>query len=140
MDILDTSTTLQLFTGPKDYTEDEFVTEIRTKLQNILKREFPNSPQKQQLKTDPNGFVFACPYCGDSATQQYKKRGHLNLPIREESFDSSSNKFNYTYKCFNCANFTSIEKFFSDFNETLSIQALRFIQTNKKPFKSYRCY
>lgn len=135
--ILDTSTTLALFNGPQEFTEEDFIAEIRTKLQNILRREFPNSPQKQQLKTDPGGFVFACPYCGDSATQQYKKRGHLTLPIREESFDSSSNKFNYTYKCFNCSNFTSIEKFFHDFNETLSIQALRFIQTNKKPFKSF---
>ena len=50
------------------YTDSEFLDEIRSKTQAILKRTFPESFQKQQIRTDSNGLVFACPYCHDSAT------------------------------------------------------------------------
>lgn len=111
----------------QQYTDNEFLDEIRSKTQGILKRAFPDSFQKQQLRTDTNGLVFACPYCHDSATNATKKRGHLLL----------NGKWAGYYKCFNCNTFTSIPKFMEDFHETMTLAGIKYVQEHKQNIESF---
>lgn len=110
-----------------DYTDSQFVEEIRQKTQAILRQQFPSSLQKQQIRTDQSGLVVACPYCHDSATVEYKKRGHLLL----------SGKWSGYYKCFNCGTFVTIPRFMSDFQETLSLSGIKYVQSHRNEIQSF---
>jgi hypothetical protein len=109
------------------YTDSEFLDEIRSKTQAILKRTFPESFQKQQIRTDSNGLVFACPYCHDSATNVSKKRGHLLL----------NGKWSGYFKCFNCGHFVNIPKFMTDFNEDMTIAGIKYVQDPKQNIETF---
>ena len=63
----------------KELSDTEFYSELSDKLSYILKDEFPNNPQKQYIKKVSDGLNFACPFCGDSATDNRKKRAHFIL-------------------------------------------------------------
>ena len=109
------------------YTDSEFLDEIRSKTQAILKRTFPESFQKQQIRTDSNGLVFACPYCHDSATNVSKKRAHLLL----------NGKWSGYFKCFNCGHFVNIPKFMTDFNENMTIAGIKYVQEHKQNIETF---
>ncbi len=111
----------------EQYGDSEFLNEINSKTQAILKRTFPTSIQKQQLRSDINGLVFACPYCHDSATNASKKRAHLLL----------KGKWSGYFKCFNCNRFESIPKFMSDFNEDISLSGLKYVQEHKQNIETF---
>lgn len=115
--------------GPQmhQYSDDEFVDEIRTRTQNILRRTFADSYQKQQIKTDASGLVIACPYCRDSATVQTKKRGHLLLKGKWAGY----------FKCFNCGTFVNIPKFMSDFGEDMSLSGVKYVQEHRQSIESF---
>ena len=81
-----------IFDGQSEYTDSQFLDEIKSKTYSVVRARFPESFQKQQVRQDASGLVIACPYCGDSATNQSKKRGHVLL----------KGKFAGYYKCFNC--------------------------------------
>lgn len=100
------------------YSDVNFVEELKMKLSFILKKEFPGVVQKQSIREDMTGLNIACPYCGDSLANHSKKRGHL---ILKES------KWTGYYKCFNCNRFTTIPKFFKDFNKDLSLDGIMYV-------------
>lgn len=68
---------------------------------NILNNEF-NEPGKRQIKIHSDRIQFACPYCRDSATDQWKKRGNLY-------------KNDMAYHCYNCGAHTSALNLLKDF-------------------------
>ena len=124
MNTLDAS----IFDNNSNYGSDTFINELRTKTTNILRKEFPTSYQKQQIKQDVNGLVIACPYCGDSTTRLSMKRGHLMMKGKWSGF----------YKCFNCGRFTPIHKFMHDFHEDLSLSGVKYVQEHKQEIGTYR--
>jgi predicted RNA-binding Zn-ribbon protein involved in translation (DUF1610 family) len=67
-------------------------------LTTALDIRFPNKNKKKVIKTK-NGYNFACPFCGDSDTDDHKKRGNLFLTTN-------------TYKCYNCGYYCSQKNFF----------------------------
>ena len=115
-----------LFTGQAEYTDSQFLDEIRAKTQAITRRRFPDSFQRQQVRQDSNGLVIACPYCGDSATNASKKRGHILLKGKWAGY----------YKCFNCGAFVQIPKFMSDFDETLTLSGIKYVQDHKQDIQT----
>lgn len=81
-----------------NYTLDEFV-------KDLLVKRFPADPLRQEINdSDQDKLNFSCPYCGDSATDSNKKRGHLYLSTQ-------------TYKCYNdgCSVWVPLEKFIKEF-------------------------
>lgn len=75
------------------YTVEQFI-------RDLLKKRFVGDPLRQEINdTDRDKLNFACPYCGDSAHDPNKKRGHLYLSTQ-------------TYKCYNdgCAVWVPLEK------------------------------
>ena len=51
---------------------------INELLSDILKKEFRNEPERQQVLPKGKRFNFSCPYCGDSQDPS-NKRGNLYL-------------------------------------------------------------
>ena len=98
-------------------SDKEFSSELADKLTDILKVEFHDVPQKQKIKITTSGINFACPFCGDSATDYNKKRAHIIL----------SGKWSGTFKCFNCGKFMKIPQFFKQFNNPISLSALSYV-------------
>ena len=80
--------------------------ELKRGLQDILARRFRNDSARRTIKEFSDRLNFACPYCGDSTTNRYKKRG--NVYLNDMSFH-----------CFNCGAHESLWKFFSYFGEPL---------------------
>lgn len=87
----------------------EFVKQLRIATQSILNRTF-SERGKRRLKVKYSSINFACPYCGDSATDNDKKRGNLIIAGNVSGF----------YKCFNCGHFTNANQFFRDNNVQIS--------------------
>lgn len=108
-----------------DYSDSQFTDELKSKLTNILSKSFAGNTQKQSIKKEPNGFNIACPYCGDSATDSRKKRGHLSMKGKYAGF----------YKCYNCNKFCSIPKFFQDFENGLSVSGIKYVSEHKNDFQ-----
>lgn len=100
----------------KQINNEEFRSQLISKLQNILLREF-NEPQKLKVKNLKDSINFACPYCRDSLHDTTKKRAHLIL----------KGKYANLFKCFNCGKCTSITKFFEDFSEELPLDSIEYI-------------
>jgi hypothetical protein len=115
--------------GPqKELTEDEFRDQIIPVLENILRKEFPNSTRRQTIKRFKDRLNFACPICGDSAHDDSKKRGNIIL----------EGQYRNMYKCHNCGISMSLKKFFDRFGKygTLSNDASMYLFT-KKPVYDY---
>lgn len=89
----------------KSISDDELKMNLESSLKSILRKEFPGNPQKQYVKVKRTEFNFACPFCGDSATDAHKKRAHILL----------DGKFKGLFKCFNCGKSMEIGKFFKAF-------------------------
>lgn len=112
-DIFDTS----IISADKSITKDELVKELVSKLDIILKAEFPNKPARQRIKIHKDRISFAAPCCGDSATDDSKKRGNIILEGR----------FKNMYKCHNCGACMSLNNFFKRYKQTLSFEAVSYI-------------
>lgn len=110
----------------KELNESEFIDEIYPKLEDILKHEFKGIPIKQKIKKTTVGLNFACPFCGDSATDIKKKRGHIIL----------HGKFSGYYKCFNCGKALKIKNFFNSFDSNMSLSAISYLNTHNSPVTS----
>ena len=105
----------------KEISNEEFRSELTSKLQFILDKEFPSQLNKRTIKNSKDSINFACPYCGDSVSDSTKKRAHLIL----------RGKFMNLFKCFNCGKCTSITKFFSDFNQDLPLTSIDYINNHQ---------
>lgn len=100
-----------------NYSNEDFIDNILLELEDILKKVFPNNPNKQYIKKTHNSLNFACPYCLDSAVDENKKRGWFLI----------NGKFAGHYKCFNCGKYTSIENFFKSFHKDLDINSINYL-------------
>lgn len=101
----------------REMTDDEFYDEAIYKLEEILKHEFKGKPQKQKVKKTTNGLNFACPFCGDSATDDKKKRAHFIM----------RGKWAGSFKCFNCGKYMKISNFFKEYKTPLTLSALTYV-------------
>ncbi len=113
----------------KNMSDDEFYEETTSKLSEILQHEFRGIPYKQQIKKTVDGLNFACPFCGDSATDVRKKRAHFIL----------KGNWSGNFKCFNCGKFMKINNFFRAFDVPMSLSAISYVNehvTNLSPFNT----
>ena len=107
-------------------TSTDFISDIIPEIEAILKYSFPESKHKQTIRIHgTNRINFACPLCGDSGTDEHKKRGNIIL---------DSGRFQNMYKCHNCGAYMSIDKFFRHFNKNLSLGSIEYIASNKQTF------
>lgn len=106
--------------------DEELLATIKTKLQRIVDRKFASDTWvKRKIDVFHDRWNFCCPYCGDSRSNQRKKRGNLYLD-------------GLHFHCFNCGEHTGVRKLLYDFGETLSMDetlAVREIQQNAKHFE-----
>lgn len=102
--------------------EQEFRNIVYQKLQEVLRKVFPDNLSKQRIKIAPDRFQFACPFCRDSATSNSKKRGN---------FIFKQGRFYNCYKCFNCGSYMSIRKFFQQFDVILPMDVIGYIADHK---------
>ena len=99
--------------------QQELFDKLKNSILTVLAFEFPTTPAKKKIVGHSTRLNFACPYCGDSATDDGKKRGNF-----------------YTtglwYKCYNCGKVTPIYKFIEHFKqeENYSFDELAFLKTN----------
>lgn len=104
----------------KNLSKDEFVSEIKPILEQIVKEHFPGNNSKQNIKVYKDRIAIAAPCCGDSVTRNSLKRGNIIL----------AGKFTGYYKCFNCGTFMRIDKFLSQYNKSCSLDIINYIVDN----------
>lgn len=95
---------------------------MKSNIQNILDRTFEQQEKKRIIETD-NGYRFACPYCGDSASNPRKKRGNI---YNDSNF----------FVCYNCSTKKPTLAFLSDFNEALSLDSILTIKESMRSNKT----
>ena len=98
-------------------TKEEFISEITPKIQEILKKVFPGNSTKQKIRVHKDRISFAAPCCGDSAHNNYKKRGNIIL----------EGKFKNLYKCFNCGTCMSVQNFLKMYGQNVSLGMADYI-------------
>ena len=99
---------------------------IKSTLKEIAVQEH-SVPNKQMLKDMPGRIVLACPYCGDSHTDDTKKRGNLYWDTLQ-------------YHCYNCGHHTNIHTMAKDFQVRMgqsqdTFNVIDYIQSNKMKVK-----
>lgn len=104
----------------------ELKDKIISKLQAILSNEFHG--EKTRIKHGYDRLNCACPYCGDSVDNHYKKRGNVYWKT-------------LMYHCYNCGKHTNVVKLLDDYKRGLTkaseiTNALDFIKQNKVEVKS----
>lgn len=107
-------------------SDDEFREQIIPVVRNILLKEFPNNPKRQTIKKFKDRLNFACPFCGDSAHDDSKKRGNIIL----------EGPFKNMYKCHNCGISMSLKRFFDKFgpNGSISGDASMYLMNTKRVY------
>lgn len=105
-------------------TKEEFISEITPKIQEILKKVFPGNANKQKIRVHRDRISFAAPCCGDSAHDNYKKRGNIIL----------EGKFKNLYKCFNCGTCMSVQNFLKTYGQNISLGMADYISDKTHGF------
>lgn len=105
---------------------DDLKDRIKSTLKEIAVQEH-SAPNKQMLKDMPGRIVLACPYCGDSHTDDTKKRGNLYWDTLQ-------------YHCYNCGHHTNIHTMAKDFQVRMgqsqdTFNVIDYIQSNKMKVK-----
>lgn len=99
---------------------------LKSKIRSLVKQVVTSQhtdPNKRMLKEMPGRLSLACPYCGDSFTDTYKKRGSIY-------WDSLQ------YHCFNCSQHGDVYSLLKDHHVGFkdredSIKVIDFIQEHK---------
>lgn len=99
---------------------------LKQKIRSLVKQVVTNQhtdPNKRMLKEMPGRLALACPYCGDSHSDTYKKRGSLY-------WDSLQ------YHCFNCSQHGDVYSLLKDHHVGFqdredSIKVIDFIQEHR---------
>ena len=99
----------------EEVSRDDVNSSIATSVQTILNKSF--SGEKTRIVSYRGRLNFACPYCGDSHGDHYKKRGNVYLA-------------NYMFKCFNCGKTTGVSKFLKDHSIDLKASQTNYIISN----------
>lgn len=105
----------------------EYKEKLISLLQSILEKRFPNNIGKQTIRPYHDRISFACPICGDSMKNNYKKRGSFIL----------KGKFINFFKCHNCGEFKRIDHFFNDFKINVDLDIINYISQNIENFSKY---
>jgi len=84
-----------------ELTEEEYIEKLEQYVQASLNKTFPESRQKRTIYKYKDRINFACPLCGDSASDPYKKRGNIILRGR----------FANIFKCHNCGLSMPVDRF-----------------------------
>lgn len=100
--------------------------QLKSKIRSLVKQvvvEQHTEPNKRMLKEMPGRISLACPYCGDSHTDTYKKRGNLYWDTLQ-------------YHCFNCSAHGDVYRFLKDHHVNFrdrddSIAVIDYIQQHK---------
>ena len=123
------NTSIDIFSSnQKQMSKDDFVNEIKPKIQDILRSTFPGNKPKQTIKVHHDRISFAAPCCGDSAHNNYKKRGNIIL----------EGKFKNLYKCFNCGTCMSVQNFLKQYGQDMSMSMVDYITSNKVDISTFR--
>ena len=104
----------------KNLNKDDFVSQVKPLIEEIVKERFPGNKSKQIVKVYKDRIAFAAPCCGDSASRNSLKRGNIIL----------EGKFTGYYKCFNCGTFMRVDKFLSQYNKSCSLDIINYIVDN----------
>lgn len=96
---------------------------VRDLVQGVLDRSFSGDKSRSRLVHSHDRLNFACPYCGDSASDPHKKRGNI--------FWRNSN-----YHCFNCFKHTSVDDFLKDFGTNLDMEDRVAMVKNYRRYKN----
>lgn len=100
---------------------ESLLNKITEQLQNILNKRFSGEYEKQQIYDKIGRLNFACPYCGDSANEPWKKRGNLYIATLD-------------YHCFNCNAHFSYEKIAKDFSQHINSNEELYIKGLAKEY------
>ena len=108
---------------PQEVDPQALLKKVWNSLQDILNSEH-SQYQKREILKKPGRWNFACPYCGDSATDYIKKRGNI---YTEKMY----------FKCYNCGKYSDVKKFLKDFRKDggLSTEEELFIKDAEKSDK-----
>lgn len=107
--------------------KDNKITEdLKSKIRSLVKQvviKQHNEPNKQMIKEMPGRITLACPYCGDSYSDDKKKRGNIYWDTLQ-------------YHCFNCGIHSNAYQLLKDnqiklSNTDDSIQIIDYIQEHK---------
>lgn len=104
---------------------NEVLDNVRHKIEKILVSNFTNNRYRQKIDVYPDRWNFCCPICGDSVSDNRKKRGNLYLN-------------SMSYHCYNCGSHYGINSLLRKFNEELSNDdkvVIHEIQQNSKKFE-----
>jgi predicted RNA-binding Zn-ribbon protein involved in translation (DUF1610 family) len=99
----------------EEVNSEKFLEKIKKQIQEILTKRFPGQFTKQEIVPKMGRLNFACPYCGDSATDPWKKRGNFYT----ESFD---------YHCFNCGQHATYESLAKTFAQEIELCEINFLR------------
>lgn len=88
--------------SPRPASMDDLVQKVKDSLQGILNSRHDHW-ERRQILPKHGRLNFACPYCGDSHGDSYKKRGNVYL-----------DKGCY-FKCYNCGKYRGVLGFLRDF-------------------------
>lgn len=99
---------------------------IRIALEEITAQEH-SSPRKQEVRDMSGRLVLACPYCGDSHSDDSKKRGNLYWDTLQ-------------YHCYNCSKHTNVHLMFKDFDVRMrniedTFDVIEFIKSKEREVK-----
>ena len=123
------NTSIDIFSAHQQQMgKDDFVEELKPKIQEILRNTFPGNKPKQTIKVHHDRISFAAPCCGDSAHNNYKKRGNIIL----------EGKFKNLYKCFNCGTCMSVQNFLKQYGQEMSLSMVDYIASNKVDISTFR--
>jgi predicted RNA-binding Zn-ribbon protein involved in translation (DUF1610 family) len=98
-------------------SDNEYREHLVSLLKQILEQRFPGNYGKQQIRVHKDRINFACPACGDSMHNDYKKRGNFIL----------IGKFTNFFKCHNCGEFKRIDQFFHDYKIDIDLKIINYI-------------
>lgn len=89
-------------------SDNNIIENIKNKIQKILNRKFKNDiSYRRKIDIYQDRFNFCCPVCGDSVSDNRKKRGNLYYN-------------DLGYHCYNCGYHAGINYFLKRFDEELS--------------------
>jgi len=99
----------------------EFLRNVRRQITEILRKRFPERI-RHEIHDKPDRLNFACPYCGDSSSNTWKKRANVYLK-------------GFNYHCFNCNEHHSFDKFLKDFSKNMGGAELQFLKGEQDKHK-----
>lgn len=103
----------------RSVSPEALLEKVKSSLQSILNERHSNY-EKREVHPKHGRLNFACPYCGDSTNDNYKKRG--NIYINDGLY----------FKCYNCGKYRGIQGFLRDFSISLDADEIVTVRSLEK--------